>query len=165
MNTTADVITAPPDAAFARGWNVLGEEYRALATADQTGGAYSLFVGISPPGGGVPPHQHTREAEAFYILEGAFDIVIGEETMTVGAGAFVHLPAGVPHAYRNARADGPSRALVLTVPGGFEAFFAEMSAQPAGPPDLARVAAVAERHGVFLIPRPECFRLGMGRFA
>ena len=130
-------------------WNVLGEEYLALATADQTGGAYSLFVGASPPGGGVPPHYHTREAEAFYILEGAFDMQIGGEATTLSAGAFVHLPAGVPHAYRNARADGPSRALILTVPGGFEAFFAEMSALP---PDLDRAAAVAERHGVFLVP-------------
>ena len=35
------------------------------ATAEDTGGAYSLTDSLVPPGGGPPPHIHHREDEAF----------------------------------------------------------------------------------------------------
>jgi len=40
------------------------------ATADDTGGAYSLAIETTPPHGGLPLHVHHREDEAMYILEG-----------------------------------------------------------------------------------------------
>ena len=47
-----------------------GDEYRYLATGDQTDGQYFLVEAVVPPGGGPPLHVQTREEEAFYILEG-----------------------------------------------------------------------------------------------
>ena len=47
-----------------------GDHYTFKNTGVDTGGTYSLFEGLVPPGGGPPPHYHQREYEAFYILEG-----------------------------------------------------------------------------------------------
>jgi mannose-6-phosphate isomerase-like protein (cupin superfamily) len=49
---------------------VVGDVYRFLATGEDTNGKYALFEAIVPPGGGPPPHVHSREEEGFYILEG-----------------------------------------------------------------------------------------------
>ena len=48
---------------------VLGDVYRFLATGEDTDGKYALWEATVPPGGGPPPHVHSREEEGFYILE------------------------------------------------------------------------------------------------
>jgi hypothetical protein len=42
---------------------VVGDVYRFLATADNTHGTYAIWEAIVPPGGGPPPHVHSREEE------------------------------------------------------------------------------------------------------
>ena len=51
-------------------WRGAGDEYRVLATGEDTAGDYFIMEAIVPPGGGPPPHIQTREEEAFYVLEG-----------------------------------------------------------------------------------------------
>lgn len=70
-----------------------------------------------PPGVATPLHRHTREAEAFYLLEGRMTYVAGEETHELFDGCFMYLPQDVPHAFR-IRGDRPARFLALTAPGG-----------------------------------------------
>jgi mannose-6-phosphate isomerase-like protein (cupin superfamily) len=50
------------------------------ATGEDTGGAYSLTDSVVPPGGGPPPHVHHREDEAFWVLEGELEVMVGEST-------------------------------------------------------------------------------------
>lgn len=61
--------------------------------------------------------MHTREAEAFYLLEGSMTYRAGDATHQLGAGHFIYLPAGVPHTFR-ITGDSPVRFLSLDVPGG-----------------------------------------------
>jgi len=49
---------------------VVGDVYRFLATGDETDGRYAMFEAFVLPGGGPPPHTHSREEESFYVLEG-----------------------------------------------------------------------------------------------
>ena len=49
---------------------VVGDVYRFLATGEDTNGRYALCEAIVTPGGGPPPHVHSREEEGFYVLEG-----------------------------------------------------------------------------------------------
>lgn len=70
-----------------------------------------------PPGVATPLHRHTRESESFYLLEGRMDYRAGEQDHELYAGFFIHLPAGVPHAFR-IRGDGPARFLAMIEPGG-----------------------------------------------
>lgn len=60
---------------------VVGDVYRFLATSDDTHGTYSTWEAIVPPGGGPPPHVHSREEEGFYILEGEITLQAGEQRL------------------------------------------------------------------------------------
>jgi quercetin dioxygenase-like cupin family protein len=48
-----------------------------------TAGAYCLLeVGLAP-GMMVPPHTHTREDEAYYILAGELEVTVGDDVFVV----------------------------------------------------------------------------------
>jgi mannose-6-phosphate isomerase-like protein (cupin superfamily) len=47
-----------------------GDRYRFLATREVTDGKYGIWEAVVPPGGGPPPHLHTREEEGFYVIDG-----------------------------------------------------------------------------------------------
>jgi len=128
-------------------------------TAEQSGGAYSVIETVAQPGGGPPPHRHNREDEIFYILEGSFEMLLGEQTFAASAGESIFLPRGVVHTFRNIGA-APGRILVVTVPGGFDAFVADAGvpcADPAAVPQVTQAAieklqAACARHGLEIDP-------------
>jgi quercetin dioxygenase-like cupin family protein len=137
-------------------WFVVGDAYRMLAMSDDTAGRYAIFEATVPPGSGPPPHRHTLEAEAFYVLEGEIEFTV-EQTPTIAkTGSFVHLPPGVAHAFRNA-SDRTARMLILVAPGGFERMFFEAGARASDPQaqpprpsveEIARLSAAAPRYGI-----------------
>jgi mannose-6-phosphate isomerase-like protein (cupin superfamily) len=61
---------------------VVGDVYRFLATGEDTNGKYALWEAIVPPGGGPPPHVHSREEEGFYVLEGEITFTIDGKNQT-----------------------------------------------------------------------------------
>jgi mannose-6-phosphate isomerase-like protein (cupin superfamily) len=64
-------------------------------------------------------HVHDEEDDAFYILEGEMTFVLEEGEVKAGPGAFVLVPPGVEHAFRN-DCDSPVRMLNIHAPGGFD---------------------------------------------
>ncbi len=80
---------------------IVGDVYRFLATGEDTNGKYALWEALVPPGGGPPPHVHSREEEGFYILEGEITLRIGDERRVVGVGTFANMPVGVRHSFKN----------------------------------------------------------------
>lgn len=132
------------------------------ASAEDTGGAYSLTDSVVPPGGGPPPHIHHREDEAFWVLEGELEVSVGERTLAAGAGSYVHLPRGILHSYTNP-GPGHARFLTLMVPAGLEKFFEAVgkpgtdphSPPPFGEEDLEKLVVVASEFGVEIPPPPE----------
>lgn len=108
---------------------------------------------LAPRALGAPVHTHRNEDEYSLVLEGRIGVEIGGETLEAGPGDVVLKPRGIPHAFWNP-ADEPARILELIVPGGFEAYFAELAeifSRP-GPPDLAALGAVAARYELELDP-------------
>ena len=75
----------------------LGELLTVVATAEQTGGAFSLMEELLPRGAEPPPHVHRREDEAFFVLEGALTVRVGDQVFPAEAGSFVFCPRDVPH--------------------------------------------------------------------
>jgi len=136
-----------------------GELMTFLITGKETGGAFFLAEISVPPGGGPPPHIHTREDESFQIIEGSLTVQVGGDKITASAGDFVYLPRGIAHGFRNS-GDGYAKALVLTTPAGLEGFFAEVfepAADHATPPPvsrelIARAQVAAPRYGLELLP-------------
>jgi len=131
-------------------------------SSEDTGGMYSLTDSLVPPQGEVTPHIHYREDEAFWVLEGELEILVGEDTFRADAGSFIHLPKGVWHAYKNVGMR-PARFLTLMVPTGVEKLFEEVgkpATDPFSPPpfeeeDIERFLAAAPKYGVeILSPEP-----------
>lgn len=137
----------------------LGSQMTIKAAHEDTAGAYTLLEQTSPPSFGPPMHIHHAEDEAFYILEGALHIVCGDQSFDAGPGSFIMLPRGIPHAFQVG--DTGARLLQITSPAGFEHFAHEVSdpatgtaLPPPAAPDIPRLAAAAERHGVSIIGPP-----------
>ena len=92
-----------------------------LAESNDTNGAFFLVEVTVAPGNEPPPHVHSYEDELFYVLEGEFDVYVGQEAFKVRAGECVFLPRFVPHAFvvRSPRL----QLLTLFTPGGLEGAF------------------------------------------
>ena len=101
-----------------------GDLYTFLVTGEESGGAYFSMLAVVPPLGGPPPHTHRDEDETFYVLEGASTFRLGDEQVVAGPGAFVNVPRGVVHNFRNL-GDEPLRMILTFTPAGIERFFEE----------------------------------------
>ena len=124
----------------------LGVYYRTILASAATGGAMSIVDSLSPIGSGPPRHIHEREDETFALLSSCCEFWMEGETFTKRAGEAMFVPRGVEHTFR-VIGDMPSRHLVILTPGGFEGFFAEMSAgQFQIPRDMEMIAKSAGRH-------------------
>ena len=66
--------------------SLVGDVYRFLATGEDTNCKYALIEALVGPGGGPPPHVHSREEEGFYILEGEITFTINGERVVATAG-------------------------------------------------------------------------------
>jgi quercetin dioxygenase-like cupin family protein len=91
------------------------------ADAKQTGGGLSAVEFLDFEGSSVPLHVNERWDRSFYILDGDYRFVIGEDTITVSFGAWVFVPRNTAHAWRCDSAEG--RLLAIGTPGGVEAFY------------------------------------------
>jgi quercetin dioxygenase-like cupin family protein len=133
--------------------NILGDRYVVKVGATETGGLLTTVEATIQPQSGLPPHIHQREDETFYILEGEFEFLIGDKTVRASPGAFVYAPRGRVHTFKNISAT-QARLLLAYTPAGIEAFYRRLNALPPGPPDVARVIAIAQEYGI-AIPTPE----------
>jgi mannose-6-phosphate isomerase-like protein (cupin superfamily) len=95
---------------------VLGELLTYKIPSHQTGGAYALFEATTQPGAEPPPHVHHREDEAFYVLEGEYQFLVGGETLSA-EGSLLYVPKGTLHANRSV-GEGVGRMLLTQTPGG-----------------------------------------------
>ena len=135
-----------------------GDQLTFLATGEDTGGAFFMAEGLVLPGGGPPPHIHSREDESFYLLEGALTVQVGDQTRQASPGDFVYLPRGIAHSFRNAGKENV-RMLVTVTPAGLEKYFEEIfdpAVEGSGPPPLTeafikRAMAAAPKYGLKLL--------------
>ncbi len=135
---------------------VVGDIYRFLATGDETDGKYATWEAIVPPGGGPPPHVHSREEEGFFILEGEITFQIGDDRIVAKAGTFANMPIGTPHSFKN-ESNSTAKMLITIAPAGLEQMFFEVSsplphgATTAPHPskaDIEKLLEIAPRYGV-----------------
>jgi quercetin dioxygenase-like cupin family protein len=119
------------------------------ATHASTNGAFSFMERTLPAGGRRPPaHVHTNCEEAFYVLDGEIEFLLGDDTVVGRPGSFVHVPGGVPHTFGNATT-APSRLLVIHAPA-MDGYFEELQALWSGdvPPSGEDERALMKRHGM-----------------
>jgi mannose-6-phosphate isomerase-like protein (cupin superfamily) len=86
-------------------------------------GNHDLAEFTAEPGfRGPKPHIHRVHEELFYVLEGEFDFLVGDEVARVGPGGLVNVPPGVVHDFRNVGST-PARWLGIHSPGFLDRYF------------------------------------------
>jgi quercetin dioxygenase-like cupin family protein len=146
------------------GWWWFGVLATIKATAEQTGGRYTLVEIQAPDGYRSVLHVHHQEDKGFWILEGELTFYVGEQTIKAHPGSFLFGPKDVPHAFTVD--SGPARLLFVFTPAGFEGLIREMGEparsltippQPGEPPDeaeMGRLMAIAARYGGEILGPP-----------
>ena len=131
------------------------------ARATDTGGALAVMEMLCQRGGEPPVHTHTREDEAFYLLDGAMTFRAGEKTFSAEPGSFVFLPRGVPHGF--VFESETVRMLSILAPGGLDDYFVADSVPapvtqlpPAleGPRDVEKMLRQLADYGVQVVGPP-----------
>ena len=121
-------------------------EFLLRASAETTGGAFSIIEEIAPLD--TPLHVHEHEDELFVVVEGEHIFRVGDEEHRAGPGAVVFAPRDVPHAHRRL-VPRTGRFLTMVSPAGFEGFFRELdAAQRDGTIGPEAYARASRRYGI-----------------
>jgi quercetin dioxygenase-like cupin family protein len=113
----------------------------------------SMFESRISPGGGVFPHLHREFEEAFFVLEGELEFLLGDSWEAGPSGSAVHIPRGVVHAFRN-QSQAPARLLVVHTPASAVRMIEELAGLPMDAPPSAARAILALHNSEFAAPPP-----------
>lgn len=133
-----------------------GMVYRFLATGAETNGKFALFEATLRPGEGAPFHVHSREEEAFFVLDGEIAFYSDSGRTQASPGTFINASIGVVRGFRN-ETDSDARMLILCAPSGLEHMFLEDGivltdlAQEA-PPGGSECPVIAGKYGIEVVP-------------
>jgi len=139
----------------------LGHLLTIKASGATTGGGTAVIENLSAEGPASPLHVHHNESEWFYVLEGELTFWVGGEVIVAPKGAFVFAPVGIPHTF--SVTSPQARFLLGTDRPGFEDFTRmvgepaqalELPPPPDGPPDIARLTAIAAEFGIEILGPP-----------
>jgi quercetin dioxygenase-like cupin family protein len=132
-----------------------------LLTGEDTQGGFSLTRAIQRQGCEPPFHIHRNADETFYVMEGNLTFYVAGESVTASAGTTVFVGRGREHSF--AVETATAETLILFTPAGTENFFKEISVPartltlpplPEGPPDVARMMAVAAKYDIEITGPP-----------
>jgi quercetin dioxygenase-like cupin family protein len=119
--STPSCFTVIPVAQRRAFW-IGGQHQAVIAGGPETGDRYALSHSTIAQGGGALEHQHSREAEAFYVIAGTLRFTIDGQTVTLAKGDFLHAEPGQKYSFE---ALEPSEVLILYAPAGLERFIVE----------------------------------------
>jgi len=141
----------------------LGSLFDIKATGEETDGSLTVVeITVAPKSIGAPPHTHDC-GESVYIVDGKLKFHIDGGTTDTQAGSYMFFPAGTLEWFENETAT-PARVLLTYTRPGIAKFFKEVGEPakartlpppPSGPPDFAKLAAVAQKYGLELQQPPK----------
>ena len=128
-NSPLQAIIVKPEQALSI--KSFGLDIKVLLTTEATGGAISVLMGWHKPGEGPPDHVHFTREEVFFIVEGSYELTVGDQTSTAGPGTVVFIPRAVVHRFKNI---GDTTACMLdwSLPGGQDHYFEAIADLAAG---------------------------------
>lgn len=142
--------------------DLLGWSITYLERPADNGDACGIYEGRTRSGGIVPPHREDNH-EAFYILEGEFELELEGEPHRFGVGDFARIAPGVLHSVRNV-GPGWGRILFVTAPGAQHVRFFQALGRPlepgqdpdplTAPPDFSVIEAAGQPNGIHFVPTP-----------
>ena len=127
MNTSTpatSVLLAPDGGEHLR---FLGASTMRLKLDRAVNAAVAVYEYVSEPGvTGPPQHVHHGHDETFYVVEGTYEFTIGANRSILPSGAFLYVPRGTPHTFRNA-GDDLGRIVGTFNPARFANYFRELA--------------------------------------
>ncbi|MGA2521262.1 MAG: cupin domain-containing protein [Acidimicrobiales bacterium] len=87
------------------------------------GGAMGVFVFTHPVIPQNPPHAHSGFAKILYVLEGEYQVRVGNAVFDAAPGTLVVVPRGSHHSFTT---DTGGRILFVCAPSGNEEMFLEI---------------------------------------
>lgn len=87
--------------------------------------AASLQLLELQPGAGVPEHTHDGSVEILYIEDGEAEMTVSGQTLRVGKGDAVYIPAGAKHSAKVVSEKAPLRAVQVYAGPGPELRFTQ----------------------------------------
>jgi quercetin dioxygenase-like cupin family protein len=67
------------------------------------------------PGDQAPPHVHDASDEAFCVLAGTLEVLVGDERRRLRQGEYVEIPAGTVHTFATVGDEPVTMLAVMTV--------------------------------------------------
>ena len=128
-NTVLRAIIVTPEQALPI--KPFGLDAKVLLTTEATGGAISVILAWHKPGEGPPDHVHFKQEEMFFIVEGSYELTVGDQTSTVGPGTVAFIPRNVVHRFKNVGGI-TGRMLGWSLPGGQDHYLKAISELAAG---------------------------------
>lgn len=110
-----------------------GIQMHIMMPSEATGGTFSALHVTHQPGEGPPRHMHEHQDEYVYVLEGVYEVMIGDATHRAQAGTMLFLPRNTIHSFKNIGTE-PAKMLDWSLPGGQDGYFRE-------------IAKAAQQHG------------------
>jgi quercetin dioxygenase-like cupin family protein len=154
QSAPAALVVGPGEGRTKAPLNVVGERVLVKIAGADTNARVAFFDLAVPYMSGPPLHQHTREDEVFYVLDGVVTFQIDGKRTSAKAGTTVFAPRLTVHTYQNF--DHHSARLLLWVsPAGLDRLFEEMSAAgSSAPPNRALLEQQNAEHGVKIMGPP-----------
>lgn len=126
--------------------NVVGTQVVVLASNAATQ-SFGVTFQRGDEGTGPPPHSHDWD-ESFYVLGGAIEFFVDQETHLCAPGTLVYVPRGTVHGFRYAKGGGQMLEITGQDARAAQMFTAVNDEIPVGPPDVPKLLDVLLRNGV-----------------
>ena len=150
---------------------ITGERITFVRTAAETNGEAVIVEAALRPGAFVATaHVHPAQEERFRVLSGSVGFRAGADTLELGPGGCVTVPAGTPHRFWNAGDDEATLVCEVRPALQFESLLATMFALAAdgrtnrkGLPNPLRLAVIARaRFDTVRLPFPPAWIQKLG---
>jgi quercetin dioxygenase-like cupin family protein len=140
------LVVGPLEGRTADPLKIGGQEVFVKVAGADTNDQMCCFFHIVPPMTGPPLHQHTREDEMFYVIEGEVTFQIDGNRTLAKAGTTLFAPRLTVHAFQNFT-QNTARLLITLSPGGLDRMFVEASALT-GENVVAQFGPIGARYGL-----------------
>jgi len=130
---------------------------RFLLEAAHTNGAVAMFEFTVPVGAKVPvPHYHKAYDETIYGGEGVVTFTVEGKPVDIASGQTCFIPRGAVHGFNNLKQTDVKALAVITPALLGPDFFREAAVivNAGGPPDVEKLKAVLQKHGLVPAPPP-----------
>ncbi|MBA2394486.1 MAG: cupin domain-containing protein [Ktedonobacteraceae bacterium] len=116
-------------------------------TGETSNGIVDSWFEVVPPQMGPPEHKHAQFDECFWIVKGTFLIKAAGQITKAAEGAWIFVPRGTAHAFRNVGTEDGHLLIEALPTGRMRQYFEEVGA-------VFKSVPVDERYGIIAVGPP-----------